>query len=213
MGTPIRILIADDHTLVREGLRRILSTRGDLHVVAESSDCQSTLQMIDEHAADILLLDLTMPGRGGMEILREVRTRAPGLKVLVLTMHPEDQFAVRALRAGASGFLTKDVATDELLRAIDAVHSRGKYVTPGVAERLAHDVDASLYKAPKEELSERERQVLIAIAAGQSLTSIAQSMSLSVKTVSTYRTRVLRKLGLQSNADLVKFALERGLTA
>jgi two-component system invasion response regulator UvrY len=213
MGTPIRILIADDHTLVRQGITRILSGEPDLRVVAEAGDGASTLRMVESHAADVLLLDLTMPGRGGVEVLREVRDRFPDLKVLVLTMHAEEQFAVRVMRAGAAGFLTKDAAGDQLVQAIHAVCTRGKYVSPGVAEQLALVVDGSARRVKREELSDRERQVLVGIAAGQSLTAIANSMSLSVKTVSTYRTRLLRKLDLHSNADLVKFAIETGLTA
>jgi two-component system, NarL family, invasion response regulator UvrY len=213
VGTSIRILIADDHKLVRQGLTRILSAEPDFQVVAEAGDCSATLQMVDAHPADILLLDLTMPGRGGVEVLREVRDKHPDLKVLVLTMHAEEQFAVRVMRAGAAGFLTKDAAGDQLVQAIHAVRARGKYVSPTVAEQLARDVDGSTRRVRREELSDRERQVLLGIAAGQSLTAIAQSMSLSVKTVSTYRTRLLRKLDLHSNADLVKFAIETGLTA
>ena len=209
----IRLLIADDHKLVREGLVRILLNGPGFAVVGEAADCAATLRMVETQAADVLLLDLTMPGRGGMEVLREVRTRFPELKVIVLTMHAEEQFAVRVMRMGAAGFLTKDAAGEQLVQAIRAVVTRGKYVSPSVAEHLALDVDATTRRVTREDLSERERQVLAGIAAGQGLTAIASTMSLSVKTVSTYRTRLLRKLGLRSNADLVRYAIEIGLTA
>jgi two-component system, NarL family, invasion response regulator UvrY len=213
MATPIRVLIADDHQLVRQGLTRILSAEPDLTVVAEAGDSTATIAMVESHPADVLLLDLTMPGGGGVEVLRELRHRFPALKVLVLTMHAEDQFAVRVMRAGAAGFLTKDAAGDQLVQAIHTVYTRGKYVTASVAEKLALDLDQTTPRVRREELSDRERQVLVGIAAGQSLTGLAQSMLLSVKTVSTYRTRLLLKLDLHSNADLVKFAIETGLTA
>lgn len=208
----ITLQIANDHRLVREGLVRILGAEPDLTVIGQASDSSTTLAMLDAQIPDVLLLDLSMPGRGGMEMLREVRTRWPALKVIILTMHDEEQFAVRAMRMGAAGFLTKDAAGEQLVHAVRIACARGKYVSPAVAERLAFDVDLSAPRAKREELSDRERQVLRGIVAGHSLTSIADTMSLSVKTVSTYRTRLLRKLGLKSNADLVKYALEHRLT-
>jgi DNA-binding NarL/FixJ family response regulator len=209
----IRIQIADDHRLLRQGLVRILGAEADLTVIGEARDCGETLAMVEQERPDILLLDLSMPGRGGLDVLRQVRTRWPRLRVIVLTMHAEEQFAVRVMRMGAAGYVTKDSAGEELVHAIRAVCTRGKYVSARVAEQLAFDCDVSACRTRRETLSEREHEVLQAIAAGRALTDVAHSMALSVKTVSTYRTRVLRKLGLHSNADLVKHAIRSGVTA
>jgi two-component system, NarL family, invasion response regulator UvrY len=209
----VRIQIADDHQLVRQGLVRILSEEPDFEVVGEAGDCPATLAMVAADVPDVLLLDLSMPGRGGLDVLRELRAQHPELRVIVLTMHAEEQFAVRAMRLGAAAYLTKDSAGQQLVTAIRSVLARGTYVSPGVAEALAFDVDTTARRKRSDELSARERLVFQGIAAGRSLTAIAESMSLSVKTVSTYRTRVLRKLGLRTNADLVKRAMDLGLTS
>jgi DNA-binding NarL/FixJ family response regulator len=204
----IRVQIADDHQLVRQGLMRILHAEPDITVVGEANDCPSTVAMVDAAPPDILLLDLSMPGRGGLDVLKDLRARHPALRVIVLTMHAEEQFAVRAMRLGAAGYLTKDSAGQELVAAIRAVSARGKYVSPSVAEALAFDVEIGERRTEGESLSERERVVFEGIVAGRTLTELADSMALSVKTVSTYRIRLLRKLGVRTNADLVRRSIE-----
>jgi DNA-binding NarL/FixJ family response regulator len=209
----IRVQIADDHQLVRQGLVRILTAEPDMQVIGEAADCASTLTMVERELPDTLLLDLSMPGRGGLEVLKELRARYPALRVIVLTMHEEAQFAVRSMRMGAAGYLTKDSAGNELVTAIRRVMTRGKYVSPDVGEALALEMDATSTRPARDELSDRERLVFEGIVAGRSLTAIAESLALSVKTVSTYRTRLLRKLGLRTNAELVKYGIDRGVVS
>lgn len=203
----IRVQVADDHQIVRQGLIRILAAEPDVVVVGEAGDCAATLAMVGAAPPDILLLDLSMPGRGGLDVLKVVRETWPAIRVIVLTMHAEAEFGVRAMRLGAAGYVTKDAAASELIKAIRHVWRRGKYVSSAMAEALAFDIDGST--GPRSsELSDRERTVYRGIAAGRSLTDIAGAMSLSVKTVSTYRARLLGKLGLRTNADLVRHAVE-----
>lgn len=207
---PIRIVIADDHPIVRAGLRQIISLEPDMTVVGEAETSQQVLDVLGQTTADVLILDVMMPGRGGMEVVKVLRQQTPALPVLVLSVFSEDQLAVRALRAGAAGYLAKDSAGAELVGAIRKVVGGGKYVTPSVAERLARDLLGD-GRAPHETLSDREYQILGMIAKGRTITDIAADLALSVKTVSTYRTRLMEKLNVRTTAELIRYALEEGL--
>ncbi len=207
----IKILIADDHPIVRRGLRQILVEQPDMAVLGEAQNAQELLDLARHDNWDVVVLDISMPGRGGLEVLKDLKTLRPGAAVLVLSIHPEDQYAGRALKAGAAGYLTKDSAPEELVKAIRKVLAGGKYVSPSFAETLALRLDASLAKPLHEALSDREYQVLCRIASGKTVSQIAEELALSAKTVSTYRGRILDKLGLDTTAELMRYALERGL--
>src|SRR5579859_6304394 len=207
----LKVLIADDHAVVRQGLRRILTEIPELNVVGEAQDGQSALSLVRAEPWDVLVLDLSMPGRGGLDILKEVRRERPETRVLVLSMHPEDQFAVRMLKAGAAGYLTKESAGNELVGAIEKVVGGGRYISSSLAERMASYLDLDVQKAPHERLSDREFLVLRMIASGKTVSRIAQELFLSVKTISTYRARVLEKMDMQNNAELTHYAVQKGL--
>lgn len=206
-----KILIADDHAIVRSGLRQILINEPDLEVAGEAQNGAEVLDLIRRERWDVLVLDVGMPGRSGIETLREVKRERSALPVLILSIYPEDQYAVRAIRAGASGYLTKDSAPDELVRAIRKVLRGGKYVSETITARLFQALeDANLL--PHELLSDREYQVLCLIASGRTITEIAGDISLSVKTVSTYRVRLLEKMRMKTNAELTHYAIKNNLT-
>jgi len=207
----IKILIADDHAIVRKGLVQILADSPDTIVVDEASDGNEALRKADDGDFDLVLLDISMPGRGGLDVLKELKSRKPGLPVLILSMHPEDQYAVRALRSGASGYLTKGSASDDLLHAINKVLSGGKYISSSLAERLADVLDNNAEKAPHETLSNREYQVMHMIGAGKTVTEVAAEMSLSVKTISTFRARILHKMKLKNNSELTRYVIQNNL--
>src|SRR5579859_7505439 len=207
----LKVLIADDHAVVRQGLRRILTEIPELNVVGEAQDGQSALSLVRAEPWDVLVLDLSMPGRGGLDILKEMKRLRPQMPVLVLSMHPEDQFAVRMLKAGAAGYLTKESAGNELVGAIEKVVSGGRYISSSLAERMASYLDLDVQKAPHERLSDREFLVLRMIASGKTVSQIAQELFLSVKTISTYRARVLEKMDMQNNAELTHYAVQKGL--
>lgn len=207
----VRIFIADDHPIVRQGLRRIVEADAGMAVSGEAGDAPALLQALETVATDLVLLDVSMPGGVFLETLQTLRERHPTVRVLVLSVHPEEQWAVRALRAGASGYLTKDHSPDQLLEAIQRVHNRGKYVSPALAERLAIYLDGGGQQAPHERLSDREFEVMRRLGSGLTVSQIAAEMSLSVKTVSTYRTRILEKMAMTTNADLVRYASRYGL--
>ena len=207
----IRLLIADDHPVVREGLRRIVQDVPGLKVVDEVATGDELLARLPRSPADVVLLDVTMPGSGFLDVLQRLRSEHPSVAVLVLSVHPEDQYAVRALRAGASGYLTKDHSPEELTAAIHRVHRGHKYVSPQLAERLAADLTAGARDIRHEVLSDREYEVLCLLGSGRTVKEIAGSMQLSPKTVSTYRARVLEKMHATSNADLVRYAALHGL--
>lgn len=202
----IRVLIADDHPVVRQGLRQILAEAGDVEVVAEATTGQEVLEYLDRRGCEVVLLDLSMPGRGGLEVLEQVKGRKPRPAVLVLTIHPETQYATRVLKAGAAGFLSKSSAPEELLRAIRTTAQGHRYITPSLAERLAAELDPEAEKLPHERLSSREYQVLCLIASGKTVGETAAALSLSVKTISTYRVRLLEKMALRTNAELTHYA-------
>lgn len=207
----IRTLVADDHPVVRAGLKQILVSASDILVVGESADGMNLLAQIRETRCDVVLLDITLPGRNGLEILREVKREYPRLAVLILSIHPEDQYALRALKAGAAGYLTKESAPDQLVEAVRKVARGGKYLSPAVAELLADDLETDSDKPLHETLSDREYQVLCLIAAGRKAKDIAQTLALSVKTVSTYRARILAKMRIETNVGLTHYALRHGL--
>jgi two-component system, NarL family, invasion response regulator UvrY len=206
-----RIGIADDHPIVREGLKQVIAKTTDLSVVMEASDGQEVLEKLRKAPVDLLLLDISMPVRNGMDILKQLRTKWPKLHILVLSAHPESQYAVRVFRLGAAGYLTKEGAPKELIGAIRTVLSGKRYVSDALAQHLAVHLDEAAEKDLHDKLSDRELEVLCMIASGKPLTAIASSLFLSVKTVSTYRTRILEKLHLSTNADLVRYAIQKEL--
>jgi two-component system, NarL family, invasion response regulator UvrY len=207
----IKVLIVDDHAVVRQGLKQIITGVPDMTVVGEATDGVEALEKAQTEECDVLVLDISLPGRSGLDILKDVRLARPKLPVLVLSMHAEEQFAVRLLRAGASGYLNKESAPDELVKAIYKVVEGGKYVSPALAERLAFEIEGEADKLPHETLSDREFQVMCLLATGKTVKEIAEALSLSAKTVSTYRTRILTKMNLKTNADLIHYAIQNGL--
>ena len=207
----IRLLIADDHPIVREGLRRILAEHSDMRLVDEAVDGNEVIAKIGAADVDVLLLDVNMPGPGFLNTLRRVTSERPDIRVLVLSVHPEDQFGVRSLRAGAAGYLTKERTPEELVEAIRRVHRGGKYITPALAESMAFHLGTNVEAPPHELLSDREFEVLGMLGSGRSVTEIAAHLTLSPKTVSTYKTRVLEKLKLKNGAALIRYTLEHGL--
>lgn len=206
-----RILIADDHAILRKGLRRILTEMEGGFDIDEASNGHEVIKMVREKDYDLVLLDISMPGLSGLDALKEIKVLNPRLPVLILTIHPEEQYALRALKAGASGYLTKESVPDELMMAIRKVLRGGKYLSNSLAERLAFAFDEGADRPPHELLSDREYQVFCLIAAGKGLTEIAEKMSLSVKTVSTYRSRILEKMKMKSNAELIHYAIKNKL--
>ena len=207
----IRIVVADDHAIVREGLKQILGAQADFRVVAEASDGHEALKRVRELDFDVLLLDMSMPGKSGVELIKQVKAEKPKLRILVLTMHEEHQYAVRAIRAGASGYLTKEGASAQLVTAIRKVASGGAYISAEVAEQLALNAMPDATAAPHERLSDREFQVFRMIAEGKSVSEIADRLNLSVKTVSTHKANVLAKMGLSTQGELIRYALENDL--
>jgi DNA-binding NarL/FixJ family response regulator len=207
----IKILIADDHAIVREGLKQILSESADLIVVAEASSGQEVLEKISKSDLDLVVLDIAMPGRGGLDILKEIKTQRPRLPVLMLSMYPEEQYAIRVLKSGASGYLTKESAPSELVMAIRQISQGKKYISPSLAEKLAIDLEINPDKMPHEILSDREYQVMCMIASGKTLKEIADGLSLSIKTISTYRSRILEKMNMKTNAELTHYAIKNNL--
>jgi DNA-binding NarL/FixJ family response regulator len=207
----IRILIVDDHAILRRGLRALLSDEFHRAAFGEASDAQHAMEELRKTKWDIALLDVTLPGKSGLELLKELKAAWPRLPVLVLSAHPEDQFAVRALKAGAGGYLTKESAPDELAKAIRKVLAGGRYVSPALAEKLALGLRKDFTRLPHETLSDREYEVMCLIASGKTVTEIAGELSLSAKTISTYRTRVLEKLGVKNSAEIVQYAIRNSL--
>lgn len=208
----LRVLIADDHAIVRKGLQQIVKEQAPMMDVTEASDGNEVLEQINNHKWDCLVLDISMPGRNGLDILHEVRHSRPTLPVLILSMHPEEQYAIRVLKAGAAGYMTKDMALDELVGAIQRVVGGGRYISPTLAEKLALGLTGQMDKLPHETLSDREYTVLLMIGRGKSVGEIADELGLSVKTISTYRSRILEKLDMKSNADLIRYVIDNSLS-
>jgi DNA-binding NarL/FixJ family response regulator len=207
----IQVLIADDHAVVREGLRQILSGVSDMVVAGEAGSANDVLREVRKNQYTVLVLDIAMPGRTGLDILKELKQEQPGLPVLILSMYPEEQYAVRVLRAGASGYMTKESAPEELVGAIRKVAQGKKYISPSLAETLVGNLDIDVKKPMHQTLSDREYQVMCMIASGKKVGEIAEALSLSVKTISTYRTRILEKMRLKNNAELTLYAVEQRL--
>ena len=207
----IRVLVADDHAVVREGLKRILNAAGDMTIAAEAATTQELLQLARQATCDVALVDLSMPGSAGLEVLHELRSLRPGLAIVVLSIHPESQYAVRVIQAGAYAYLGKSVEPSVILQAIRKAYVGERYITEEVGRLLAEHVVSARDRPPHELLSDREFQVLEMLAKGKTVTEIAAELSLSAKTVSTYRSRVLVKLGVRTNADLTRYALSHGI--
>lgn len=207
----MRILIADDHSIVRRGLQQIIATRPGWSVTAEASTADEVFSVLRTQAVDLLVLDVSLGHRSGIDLLRQIRQEFPSVGVLMLSMHPEEHYAIRSLRAGASGYIEKDSSPEELIQAIDRVANARTYVSQTVADQLATRVGRGPSGEPHDELSAREFEVFRLIASGKTLTEIAEALHLSIKTVSTYRSRILDKTGFHSNAELIAYAIRNRL--
>ncbi len=207
----IEIFLVDDHVMFREGLKQVLAGEADFRVTGEAGSGPEAMEKICAGRYDVIVLDISMPGQSGMDILGELRKMQPNTPVLILSMHPEDQYAVRVIKAGASGYLTKESAASELITALRKVASGGKYISESLAERLATALERDSHDMPHHQLSNREFQVLLKLASGETLREIAGDLLLSEKTISTYRSRILEKLDLRNNVELTHYAIRNGL--
>jgi two-component system invasion response regulator UvrY len=207
----VKILVADDHAIVREGLKQIVADTSGLAVTGEAASEQETLELLRKHDFDVVLLDIAMTGRGGLEVLKQIKQEKPELPVLILSMYPEEQYAVRALKMGAAGYLTKVSAPDELIKAIKKIATGRKYVSNSLAEKLAFNLEVDTEKPLHECLSDREFQVMCMIASGKTVKNIAEKLSLSVNTISTYRFRILDKMRMKTNSELTHYAIKNQL--
>ena len=207
----IKIIIADDHPIVRAGMKQIISEAADMSVVDEAADGRQLLHKIREENFDVVILDITMPHIDGLDVLKQLKIEKPKLPIIILSIHPESQYALRVLKAGAAGYVTKTSAPEELIGAIRKVHRGGKYISPSIAEKLAFQLEADFEVMPHEALSDREYQVLCMLASGKTVTEIADELALSVKTVSTYRSRILEKMNMKNNAELIHYAVQNKL--
>lgn len=202
----ITVCIADDHDLIREGIRKILSKASDLQLVGEAQHGPEVLDLIRRTQPDVLILDITMPGVSGLDLLQDIRKQFKKTSVLIVSMHPEERFAVRALRNGASGYLTKDKAGEHLVEAVRKIAAGGRFITDEVADRLAEELQRPENRAPHTALSDREFQVFLLLASGKTVSAVAEELNLGVTTISTYRTRILEKMSLSTNAELTRYA-------
>lgn len=207
----IRIVIADDHAIVREGLKRIVADAGDLEVIDEAGDGTGVMKIVREQELEVLVLDLSMPGRSGMELIKLVRSEQPKIRILVLSMHQELQYAVRAIKSGASGYLTKESAPGQLVQAIRKVASGGAYISAEVAEQLALGAMPGGQALPHSTLSDREFEVFRLLVDGVSVSEIAARLSVSVKTVSSHKANLMQKMGLANQTELIRYAMKHGL--
>ena len=204
----IKVLMVDDHPIVRQGMKQILDETSDIRATGEAGNWKEALKLVQEKEFDVVLLDIAMPGLSGMELLKQLKATRPGLPVLVLSMYTEEQYGARVLKAGAAGYLTKQSAPDELVSAIRRVCRGMKYISPTLADRLTEYLDKDSSRPPLEKLSDREYEVMLAIASGKTIKKIADEMMLSIKTVSTYHSRILTKMQMKSDAELIRYALE-----
>lgn len=207
----LKILIADDHALIREGLKKILKGEQDINVVSEAQNAREVIQEVRNQELDVVILDISLPGKSGLELLKDLKLEYPKLPILILSMHPEDRFAVRALKAGAAGYVTKESAVEELVKAIRKVVNGRKYVSPSLAEKLALNLEADTTRPPHESLSDREYQVMCLIAVGKSVREIAGELFLSISTVNTYRARILEKMNMKTDAEMIRYAVQNQL--
>ncbi len=207
----IRVLVADDHAILRRGIRQILAEIPSIEAVEEATNGQEVLSKVGKGRYNLVLLDISMPGRSGLDVLKQLKAQKPRLPVLILSMHPEEQYAVRALKAGASGYLAKESAPDELIAAVQKILRGGKYVTESLAERFVSELANPEGKTPHETLSDREYEIMCMIASGKTVSEIGGELALSVKTVSTYRARILSKMGMKNNAEIMRYAVENAL--
>jgi two-component system invasion response regulator UvrY len=207
----IRVFVADDHAVVRKGIKQILTEERDITVVGEAANSDEIIKQMYDNNWDVLILDITMPGKNGLDAMIEIKQRKPNLKILILTMYPEKEIAIRALKTGASGYLNKDSVPCELIKAVRRVYGGGRYISSSLAESIAFSVEKENEKLPHENLSDREFQVMCLIASGNSLTHISEELSLSVKTVSTYRARILEKMSMKTNVELTHYAIKHQL--
>ena len=207
----IKILIVDDHAIVREGLNRIIQSEQDMHVAGMAKDGSEVIRLMLENDVDIVVLDISMPGKSGLDLIKDVKQVQPLVKILMLSMYPEERFAMRSIKAGASGYLTKEMAPEEIVNAIRTIHSGRKYITSALADMIAEELQNPSEKVPHELLSDREFEVLCMLAVGKPVVEIAAMLSLSESTVSTYRMRILQKMGLKTNSDIIHYGIEHGL--
>ena len=207
----IKILIVDDHAIVREGLNRIIQSEQDMHVAGMAKDGSEVIRLMLENEVDIVVLDISMPGKSGLDLIKDLKQVQPLVKILMLSMYPEERFAMRSIKAGASGYLTKEMAPEEIVNAIRTIHSGRKYITSALADMIAEELQNPSEKVPHELLSDREFEVLCMLAVGKPVVEIAVVLSLSESTVSTYRMRILQKMSLKTNSDLIHYGIEHGL--
>jgi DNA-binding NarL/FixJ family response regulator len=207
----MKILICEDHQIVRDGLRKILQQLQKVTLIEEAGNGTDALILLKNKAFDILLLDISLPGKSGLEILQIVKSKWPSINVLILSMHPQEQYAIRALQLGASGYLTKDTASDELLQAVKRVSAGGKYISESLAESLALHLDKDTFRQKHDILSSREFEIMVKLANGKSLLEIGNELFISNKTVSTYRSRIMEKMELSKNTELTKYCIENNL--
>lgn len=207
----MKILICDDHKIVREGLRQILLQLEGVTLISEASDGNEALIILKSDVFDVVLLDISLPDKSGLEVLQSIKAKWPSINVLILSMLPQEQYAMRALKLGASGYLTKDTASEELLLAVNKVSAGGKYISQSLAENIALYLEKDSIKQKHEELSEREFEIMVKLANGKSLQEIGNELFISVKTVSTYRTRIMEKMELNKNADLTRYCIGKNL--
>jgi two-component system, NarL family, invasion response regulator UvrY len=207
----INILIADDHAFLREGIKKTIGDERDMKITAEASNANDVLSLLQANDVDIAIMDISMPGKSGLEVLKDLKAMKKKFKILILSMHPEDRFAIRALKAGASGYLTKESAPDELVKAIRTILTGRKYVSKSLSEKLVDIINDDFDKQPHETLSDREYEVFIKIASGKKATEIAEELSISIHTVNTYRARILEKLSASSNVELTQYAMHNNL--
>ncbi len=207
----MNVLIVDDHELVREGLKKVLLKHSDIKLVGEATNGEELFDILREAEVSLVILDITLPGRSGLDLIHDLRSQYPKLHILILSMHPEERFALRALKAGASGYLSKDAAATELINAIRKISGGGRYISASLAEHLANNLDKDLGKLPHENLSNREFEILRLIGKGKSVGQIAEELMLSVNTITSYRTRMMEKMNFTSTAQIIRYVIEHNL--
>jgi two-component system, NarL family, invasion response regulator UvrY len=207
----MKIIIVDDHELIREGLKKVTAKESDIEVMGEASNSVELFELLDKHEIDIVILDISLPGRSGLDIITDIKIQAPDTKILILTMHPEDRFAIQALRAGASGYITKNNASRSLVAALRKISEGRKYITSNLAEQLASELELNYEKPLHESLSTRELEVMQLMAQGKAVRDIAEILSISANTVASYRSRILEKMRMKTNAEIIRYAVENKL--